>query len=72
MPFDAESFARAKFAPRTKTVEVEPLASFFGEGEKPEWTVRGLSAVELHRAIEANQRQRDVGKIVEAYEGPDQ
>jgi hypothetical protein len=73
MPFDEGAFERAKFAPRQRTVEVDALAAFFGDGEKPEWTVRGLSSVELHQAIEASTRQRGVETIVKAIaQGGDQ
>jgi hypothetical protein len=66
MPFDPERFERAKFAPRQQAVEVEALAAFFDEGEKPEWIVRGLSSIELHRAMEASRRQQGVESIVKA------
>ena len=38
---------------------VPALSDFFDEGETPEWEVRGLSAVELHKAMEAGKRQKD-------------
>lgn len=66
MPFDADRFARAKFEPRTAVVKVEALASFFGDGEAPEWTVRGLNSDELHRALEAGRRQGSIETIVKA------
>ena len=66
MPFDLERFERAKFEPRRKTVSVESLADFFPEGEAPEWQVRGLTANELHRAMEASRRQGSMEAIVKA------
>lgn len=66
MGFDAERFRAAKLAPRTERVEVEALAPFFGPDEAPVWTVRGLSAVELHRCAEAGKRQGTVESIVSA------
>jgi hypothetical protein len=66
MPFQADKFDRAEFKPRIKRILVEALAHFFDEGEAPEWEVRGLSANELHRALEAGQRQRSVESIVKA------
>lgn len=66
MGFDAERFERTKLEPRRKVVEVDVLASFFAEGEKPEWTVRGLSAAELHQANEASRRQSSFENIVKA------
>lgn len=73
MPFDVDKFEQAKFAHRQRAIEVEALAAFFAEGEAPVWTVRGLSSVELHRAMEASQRQRGVENIVKAIaQGGDQ
>lgn len=66
MPFDLARFERAKFEPRTATVKVDALASFFAEGEAPEWKVRGLNSDELHRALEAGKRQSSVESIVKA------
>ena len=66
MPFDLERFERAKFAPRQQNVPVEALADFFAEGEAPVWVVRGLSANELHRAMEAATRQKSVEAVVRA------
>jgi hypothetical protein len=66
MPFDPDRFEQAKLMPRTRTVSVEALAPFFDDGEKPEWTVRGLTANELHRALEAGKRQGSVEAIVAA------
>jgi hypothetical protein len=42
------------------------LSDFFDEGETPEWEVRGLSAVELHKAMEAGKRQGSIEAIVKA------
>lgn len=73
MPFDAERFERAKFVPRTRVLDVESLAEFFGEGEAPTWTVRGLTSNELHAAMEASVRQRGVEAVVKAIaSGADQ
>ncbi len=66
MGFDVEKFARAELPPRTAVVPVPALAVFFGADEAPEWHVRGLSAVELHRALEAGKRQGAVESIVQA------
>ena len=45
---------------------VPALSDFFDEGETPEWEVRGLSAVELHKAMEAGKRQGSIEAIVKA------
>lgn len=66
MPFDAEKFQQTRFAPRQAAVPVDALAAFFDEGEAPVWTVRGLTATELHRALDAGKRQGSVQAIVEA------
>ena len=58
MAFNAEKFERSKFEARRAKVPVPALSDFFDEGETPEWEVRGLSAVELHKAMEARKRQR--------------
>lgn len=66
MGFHADKFERAEFALRTAKVETLGLAHFFDEGEKPEFEVRGLSAAELHKALEAGKRQGSVEAIVRA------
>ena len=66
MPFDAEKFQRAKFEPRRAKVRVDALADFFDEGEVPEWEVRGMNANELHKALEAKNRQGSIESIVKA------
>ena len=66
MPFSADKFQRAAFEPRTEIVEIQSLAEFFGEGEKPEFTVRGLTASELHKAMEAGARNKSVDAVVKA------
>lgn len=66
MAFNADKFERAKFEPRRARVAVPALADFFDDGETPEWEVRGLSTVELHKAIEAGNRQSSIDAIVKA------
>ena len=66
MGFDAQAFTGASLKPRTEEVEVQPLAQWFGEGEKPVWVVRGLTGAELGRAHEAENRAKAVGAAVEA------
>lgn len=66
MGFNAGKFERASFEARRARVPVSALAQFFDEGETPEWEVRGLSATELHRAIEAGRRQGSIDSIVKA------
>ena len=66
MAFDTDGFHRAAFEPRTETVEIPALAEFFGDGEKPEITVRGLTATELHVAMEAGARNKAIDTVVKA------
>lgn len=66
MAFNAEKFERAKLEPRRAKLPVPALAAFFDEGETPEWEVRGLTSVELHKAIEAKNRQGSIESIVKA------
>ncbi|MFA9204963.1 MAG: hypothetical protein ACEQSH_00745 [Bacteroidia bacterium] len=66
MSFNADKFERAKFEARRAKVPVVALSDFFEDGETPEWEVRGLSTVELHKAIEASKRQGSIEAIVKA------
>ncbi len=66
MGFDAARFEQSQLQPRRRKVPVEALAAYFPEGEPPEWEVRGLSATELNRAMEAESRQTNVESIVRA------
>ena len=66
MPFDGDGFERAEFRPRTKRVPVPALAAFFADGEPAEFEVRGLTATELHKAMEAGARMGSVESIVKA------
>ena len=65
MTFNADKFERAKFEARRAKVPVPALADFFDEGDSV-WEVRGLSAAELHKAIEASKRQGSIEAIVKA------
>ncbi len=66
MPFNADRFEATKFEPRRARVPVPDLAPFFDEGEAAEWEVRGLTASELHKALDAASRQGSVEAIVRA------
>ena len=65
MSFDAARFEQAKFADRTKRVEVPSLADFF-DGDESVWEVRGLNSNELHKAIAASQTQKALEQILSA------
>ena len=66
MGFNADQFMQAKLEPRRAKIAVPALASWFGEGEVPEWEVRGLTANELNMAMEAKARRDSVDNIVKA------
>jgi hypothetical protein len=66
MTFNAEAFTAAEFTARTESVTVPQLAEFFGDGAPPVFVVRGLSASELHRALEAGTRQNGIDVVVKA------
>lgn len=71
MGFDLKKFDKAKFEPRTEQVPVPALASFFGEGEKAEMEVRGLTGEEMARVNEAQSRQKNIQAVIEALAGDD-
>jgi hypothetical protein len=64
--FDTKSFLKAKMVPRTEDVAVPDMAAFFPEGEKPFWTVRGLTGQELGRANEAAAKNKVIGATLDA------
>jgi hypothetical protein len=63
--FDARSFMRAQFEPRTAAVPVPALKQFFGDDE-PAWTVRGMTASEMARSMEAASRHKTLDAVVQA------
>ena len=65
-PFNTDIFQRAAFEPRTEVVPFPALAEFFGEGEAAEFTIRGLTAIELHTSLEALARNKSVDAVVKA------
>lgn len=67
---DLQKFLNESLSARTATVEVPELKSFFSTGEKPEWTVRGLTAAELGRANAlADKGVENLKALVEAMAG---
>jgi hypothetical protein len=65
MGFDAQAFQSASLKHREQEVPVPALAHFFGD-EKPVWKVRGLTAAELGRAREAQDRSKTMAQALEA------
>ena len=63
--FDTQSFMSQKFKHREVGVDVPDLSDFFPEGEKPVWTVRGLTADEVAKSREAPQRAKKVEAIMQ-------
>ena len=67
--FDINKFMNSTLVPRTAEVEVEELLSWFPEGEKAIWKVRGLTATEMAKAQEAATKSQNIIAVVEAISG---
>jgi hypothetical protein len=63
MAFDEGRFMAENYAARIEKVPVPDLKRFFGENEKPVWTVRGLTAIEIAKA-QAIADRRDLSKAI--------
>jgi hypothetical protein len=66
MPFDAKRFLQTAFQPRTAGVDVPGLADWFGEGERPVWTVRGQTANEVANANDASAKHKNIDAVIKA------
>ena len=66
MAFNADKFANAQMVPRTEKVECEALRDFFDPGDDLVWEVRGLTANEMFRCLEAEKRYSTMGAMLEA------
>lgn len=66
MPFNKSAFMKAQYEPRTAIIDVTPLADFFSEGEKPEWIVRGQTANEVSKSLEASRSKANLSGVVAA------
>ena len=66
--FDIKKFQKAKFTHRTTEVPVSDLADFFPADEKPIWTVRGLEGVEVAKANETINTNKNLVAAAEAIE----
>jgi hypothetical protein len=64
MVFDADRLKRCGFNPRTETIPVTPLAKLFCDGEKAEFTVRGLTGEEYAHCIQAAKGYSQIGEIM--------
>ena len=65
MGFDAQAFQSASLKAREQDISVPALAHFFGD-DQPVWRVRGLTAAELGRAREAQDRSKTMAEALEA------
>lgn len=72
MGFKLKEFSKAKFEARTATVPVPALSEFFGEGDKAEFVVRGLTGEETARVNEAQSKAKNLQAVVAALAGKDQ
>lgn len=68
MEFDSKAFMRQQFQPRQEAVEVESLSRWFNkkDDEKCTWTVRGLTASELSKTLEASSRVKSIETIIKS------
>jgi len=64
--FNQKAFLKAEYQQRIADVPVPGLAHFFEEGEEPVWKVRGQTANEVSRAMEASTRTQNISKVIEA------
>lgn len=71
MPFDVDKFEKSKFQYRTQLVDVSgsPLASFFDEGEDPQFKVRNLTGEEMALCNEAQNKTQKLREAMEALAG---
>src|SRR5574337_706396 len=64
--FNADKFDQSQLEHRTSELELPALSSFFDEGEKPMFKVRGLSGAELQVAIDAQKRNTTAESLITA------
>lgn len=69
MAFKKSEFLAEKFQPRTESVPVPDMKSWFEKGDKPEFKVRGLTGKEVGRATEAAERNKKLTEIAEGLFG---
>lgn len=66
--FDSKAFMRAQFEPRTAEVAVPGLQHWFA-GSNPVWVVRGMTATELAKSLEAAANNKTLDAVVQAAMG---
>lgn len=62
--FNAKDFLKAQFQPRTAELSLPALADFF-DGD-PVWMVRGATASEIAKMLEAGAKQNNIDNIIKA------
>jgi len=65
MAFNQTAFMKAQYQPRLAEVDVPGLKNYFGD-DKPVWEVRGQTASEVARVIEASAKQQNISNVIEA------
>jgi len=63
---DLGKFQQAKYSPRTEALDVPDLADYFAKGEKVEWVVKGLTAVEVAQTKLAYDRTETARALIGA------
>lgn len=66
MSFNQQAFMKAQYQPRTADVDVPGLAAYFEGEENPVWTVKGQTASEVAKAIEAATKNKNISSVLEA------
>jgi len=66
MAFNTDGFMRQQFEPRTAAIDVPSLSAWFDEGEKPAWTVRGMTANELAKALDSSSKSKNLDAVIRA------
>jgi hypothetical protein len=69
MGFDSKAFQSAKLEDRTAEVRVPGLADFFEDGDKPVFTVKGLTGKELALCLEAPRKNKNLEAVTKAMAG---
>lgn len=65
MGFDLKKFEAEQYKHRERIVPVPALSAFFEDGEKAEWTVRGLTAIEIAQVRESKKKAQNIEGIIE-------
>ena len=65
MAFNINKFETEQYKHRERVIPVPALAMFFDDGEKPEWTVRGLTAIEVSQVRESKRKAQNIEGIIE-------